>query len=83
MSVTLLYLKYFNEATECNFWEVIPNDIKKEIENLDSSKEVTFKNITPNLPKNHKIYVVHYHVIYGPKKLYEKGFFEKVLKPQM
>ena len=43
--------EYFNEPTECNFSEVIPNDIKIEIKNLDSSKEGTFKNITPKSPK--------------------------------
>ena len=29
----------------------MPNDIKIEIKNLDSSKEGTFKNITPKSPK--------------------------------
>ena len=43
--------EYFNEPTECNFSEVIPNDIKIEIKNLESSKEGTFKNITPKSPK--------------------------------
>ena len=39
--------EYFNEPTEFNFSEVIPNDIEKETKNLDSSKKGTFKNITP------------------------------------
>ena len=39
--------KYFNKPTECNFWEVTPTDIKKEIKSSDSSKRSTFKNITP------------------------------------
>ena len=38
---------YFNEHTEFNFSDLIPNDIDKEINNLDSSKKGTFKNITP------------------------------------
>ena len=29
----------------------MPNDIKKEIQNLDSSKKGAFKNITPKSPK--------------------------------
>ena len=32
----------FNEPTEWNFLEVIPNDIKIKIKNLDSSKEGAF-----------------------------------------
>ena len=43
--------KYFNEPIECNSSEVMPNDIKKEIQNLDSSKKGAFKNITPKSPK--------------------------------
>ena len=35
----------------CNFSEVIPNDIKIEIKNLESSKQDTFKNINPKSPK--------------------------------
>ena len=43
--------EYFNEPTECNFLEVIPNDIKIEIKDLDSSKDGTFKNVTPKFSK--------------------------------
>ena len=32
--------EYFNEITEFIFLEVIPNDIEKEIKNLDSSKKL-------------------------------------------
>ena len=39
--------QYFNKPTEFIFSEVIPNDIEKEIKNLNSSKKCTFKNITP------------------------------------
>ena len=38
--------EYFNEPTEFNFLEVIPNDIEKEIKNLHSPKNVRFRNIT-------------------------------------
>ena len=38
--------EYFNEPTEFNFLEVIPNDIEKEIKNLRSLKMLRFKNIT-------------------------------------
>ena len=31
--------EYFNKPTECNFSETIPNDIKKEMKSLDSSKK--------------------------------------------
>ena len=68
--------EYFNKPTECNFWEVTPNDIKKEIKNLDHSKKGTFKNITPKSLKG-EIYVRHFE-IYGPKKLYEKGLFQRI-----
>ena len=47
ISTILVYLKYFNKLTECKFLEVTPNDIKKEIKSLDSSKKGTFKNIAP------------------------------------
>ena len=47
ISTILVYLKYFHKPTECNFSEVTPNDIKKEIKSLDSSKKGTFKNINP------------------------------------
>ena len=43
--------EYLNEPTECNFSEVISNDIKIEIKSLYSSKEGIFKNITPRSPK--------------------------------
>ena len=39
--------KYFNEHTEFNFSDLIPNDIEKEIKSVYSSKKCTFKNITP------------------------------------
>ena len=39
--------EYFNEHTEFNFLDLIPNDIAKEIKNVDNSKKCTFKNITP------------------------------------
>ena len=39
--------EYFNEPTEFNFLEVIPNDIEKEIKNLGSPKKGRFKNIIP------------------------------------
>ena len=39
--------EYFNEPTEFNFSDLIPNDIEKEIKKLDSSKTDIFKNITP------------------------------------
>ena len=39
--------EYFNEPTEFNFVEVIPNDIEKEIKNLGSLKKGRFKNIIP------------------------------------
>ena len=38
--------EYFNEPTEFNFSDLIPNDIEKEIKKLDSSKKDIFKNIT-------------------------------------
>ena len=38
--------QYFKEPTDFNFSEVVQNEIKKEIKNLDSSKKSTFKNIT-------------------------------------
>ena len=68
--------KYFNKPTECNFSEVTPNDIKKDIKSLDPSKKGTFKTITPK-SLNGKIYVHHYE-IYGPKKLYKKGLFQRI-----
>ena len=46
MSIILLY---FDKYTDSNFSEVTPNDIKKEIKSLDSSKKGTFKNITAKL----------------------------------
>ena len=39
--------EYFNKAPQCNFQEVAPNNLKKEIKSLYSSKRGTFKNITP------------------------------------
>ena len=39
--------EYFNEHTEFNCLDLIPNDIAKEIKNVDNSKKCTFKNITP------------------------------------
>ena len=36
--------EYFNQPNEFDFLEVIPNDIEKEIKNLDS---LDFKKITP------------------------------------
>ena len=45
---SLLKIKeYFKEPTKFNFSEVIPNDIEKEINKLDRSKNGTFKNINP------------------------------------
>ena len=69
--------EYFNKPTEFNFSEVTPNDIKKEIKTLDSSKKGTFKNITQNLSIKSKIYVRQYD-IYGPKKLYKKEHIQRV-----
>ena len=68
--------EYFNKPTECNFLEVTPNGFKKEIKSLDCSKKDTFKNITPKSLKG-KIHV-HNYEIYGPKKLYEKGLFQRI-----
>ena len=39
--------EYFNEHTEFNFLDLIPNDIEKEIKDVDNSRKCTFKNITP------------------------------------
>ena len=39
--------EYFNEHNEFNFLDLIPNDIAKEIKNVDNSKKCTFQNITP------------------------------------
>ena len=47
----------FNKSTEYNVLEVTPNDIKKEIKRLDSSKKGKFKNITPkSLNKGQDVY---------------------------
>ena len=43
--------EYFNEPTEFNFLEVIPNDFEEEIKKLDSSKKGTLKDITLNSVK--------------------------------
>ena len=43
--------EYFNEPTEFNFLEVIPNNIKKETKNLDRPKKGRFKSITPKFLK--------------------------------
>ena len=51
--------------------------ILKRNKNLRLLKEKgTFKNITPKSVKG-KIYVHHYE-IYGPKKLYENGLFQRI-----
>ena len=46
-SCILKIKEYFNEHTEFNFLDLIPNDIEKEIKNVDNLKKCTFKNITP------------------------------------
>ena len=49
--------EYFNKSTEYNVLEVTPNDIKKEIKRLDSSKKGKFKYITPkSLNKGQDVY---------------------------
>ena len=37
---------------------------------------VHLKILLKNLPKKRKVYVVHFYVIYGWKKLYGKGLFQ-------
>ena len=39
--------EYFNEHTKFNFSDLTPNDIGKEIKNVDSSRKCTFQSITP------------------------------------
>ena len=72
--------EYFNEPNECNFSEVIPNDIKKEIKNLDSSKEVTCKNITPKSPKEAQDVCSPLSCDVWAKETVQKGAFPKDLK---
>ena len=72
--------EYFNEPTECNFSEVIPNDIKIEIKNLDSSKEGTFKNITPKSPKEAQYICSPLSCDIWAKEIVWKGAFPEDLK---
>ena len=52
---SLLKIKVcFNEPTEFDFREVIPNNTEKEIKNLDSLKKGTFKRV--HLIENVKVY---------------------------
>ena len=73
-------MKYFNEPTECNFSEIIPNDIKIEIKNLDSSKESTFKNITPKSPKEGPDICSPLSCNIWAKEIVRKGAFPENLK---
>ena len=69
--------EYFNKPIECNFSEVTPNNIKNEIKSLDSSKKVTFKNITPkSLNKGQDICVI---MRYMSRKNCAKRHFSKEL----
>ena len=81
---SLLKIKeYFNEPTKFNFSEVIPNDIEKEINKLDISKNGTFKNINPKSMKKRQMYVGRHYALYKQNKLYEKELFWSILKTQM
>ena len=60
--------------------EVIPNDIKKEIKNLDSSKEGAFKNITPKSPKEAQDICSPLSSNIWVKEIVRKGAFPKDLK---
>ena len=76
--------EYFNETTEFNFSEIIPNDIEKEIKKLESSKKGTFKSVqirsffgsvfSPNTGKSEAEktpYLDTFHAVITPKLLKE------------
>ena len=75
--------EYFHEHTEFNFLGLIPNDIEKEITNVDNSKRCTFKNITPKSLKEALDICSPFYAIYESMKLYTKGPFQRNLKTQM
>ena len=77
-SSTFKIKKYFNKSTESNFSEVTPNDIKKEIKILDSSKKKVYLNISlQNLSIKGKKYVRHCQ-IRRLKKFHKKGLFQRI-----
>ena len=75
--------EYFNEHTEFNFLDLIPNDIEKEIKNVDNSRKCTFKNITPKSLKEALIICSPFLCDIRVDELYPKRPFQRILKTQM